>query len=410
MSDDTIRPNMFGGYQMMPKAMPTGAGRINPMRVAGVSETRGRFFNPMGKLNSEMGINSEDMLNQVGLQPRGYPTDINSSIFNSDEFVERHGLDRSKWAEPNGLEVGVDSFGELMASLDEPASAHKALLYNRQQLREGNEEHNRKLLSDSEYFNRKLILNSGNADFDGNELNDTPPEPERLEPRFIFEPHTILSQSIENITVKLRLPYPKCVFIQQQAIVGYDQAAMNDFTDEVRAIELSPTKILFVCTYHGQYILVQVNQFRNKDDDSKVFYKAFLAQGPDKVLGSGEPENRYKDEIFAYVAPIYAFLEGLAVGMYSLKREGARDVSDKTPSPAKEGITYKVLRLVPDRPSQEYISKGGTHASPREHERRAYTRMSANGKVQHIPATTVNKGKTPGGLVIKDYNIKDPKK
>ncbi|MNL05275.1 hypothetical protein D3C87_1258620 [compost metagenome] len=66
--------------------------------------------------------------------------------------------------------------------------------------------------------------------------------------------------------------------------------------------------------------------------------------------------------------------------------------------------------MVPDRESQEYISKGGTHASPREHERRAYTRMGANGKVQHIPATTVNKGKTPGGLVIKDYNIKDPKK
>jgi hypothetical protein len=403
MSDKLIRPDVIGGYQMMPKSASDGAGRINPMRASGESEVR----STISRMNHARLLDS-NQLQQV-LAPRGHITDIDSSIFGPEHFAERHGYSPDTFAPPNGQEVGVGSFGELLASF-ESTSAEKAMLYNRQQLREGNEEHSRKLLSDSEYFNRKLALTGGNADFDGNELNDTPPEPERLVPRFIFEPNTILSQAIENITVKLRLPYTKCSFIQQQSVAGYAEVAMNDMTDEINAIELSATKILFMCILRGRDYMVQVNQFRNKDDDTKVFYKAFLAQGPDVLLPPESPEHRFKDEVFAYIAPIYAFLEGLAVGVYSLKREGARDISDRTPAPAKDGIMYKVLRMIPDRPAQEYIPKGGTHASPREHERRAYTRMGRNGKVQHIPATTVNKGKTPGGLVIKDYNIKDPKK
>jgi hypothetical protein len=402
MSENIIRSEMIGGYQMTPKAAPTGGGRINPMRSYGESETRGSLFSPMGKLNSEMGINSEDTLNPTGMQPQGY-----HSVFNADQFIERHGLDASKWAAPNGHEVGVNSFGEIEARVNangyyafdpETVSAARAVIEQRGSLHE------------AEYFNRKLALSGYNADFDGNALSGPVEEPERRIPRFIFEPDTILYQEIDKVTVKLRLPYPQCVFIQQPALVGYDVAAMNDITDEIKAIELSATKILFSCIYKGRDFLVQVNQFRNKDDDDKVFYKTFLAQGPDKLLDRDASEWQYKDQIFAFIAPIYAFLEGLAVGVYSLKREGARDISDKTPPKAKEGITFKVLRMIPDQPSQEYIPKGGTHASPREHERRAYTRIGSNGKVQHIPATTVNKGKTPGGLVIKDYNIKDPKK
>ena len=413
----------YGDYSTTPKAEHMGTRALNPFNVperatpirsAGESETRHggvTYRNALGEL-----IKSEQ-LEQV-LMPRGSISDVNSNIFgvpsitrmNHGRLLEQYvastlGPDQQAMIKPN-----EDGSYEVIKVGDEPTSAQKALLYNRQQLREGNEEHSRKLLSDSEYFNRKLMLNAGNADFDGNALNIPEPAPERLLPRFIFEPNTILHQDIEKVTCKVRLPYPKCIFIQQPPLADYAEVVMNDFTDEVLSIELSPTKFLFACTNHGRHILVQVNQFRNKDDDSKVFYKAFLAQGPDMLLARDEPEHQYKDQIFAYIAPIFAFLEGLAVGMYSLKREGVREVSDKMPPAAKEGITFKVLRMVPDRDSQEYIPKGGTHASPREHERRAYTRMGANGKVQHIPATTVNKGKTPGGLVIKDYNIKDPKK
>lgn len=264
-------------------------------------------------------------------------------------------------------------------------------------------------LNNAEYFNRKLVLTGNNADFDGNELNDSAPaEPERKVPRFIFEPDTILYQEIEKVNVRLRLPYKVCMFVQEM----WTRSALetpNPDTFNVYAMELSDTKFFFMFDLHGIPFSVQVNQFRSKTAEGQMQYKAWLAEGPDKRLDEGDEKNKLADTAFRSVAPIIAFLEGLSEGMYTLEREGVQVPPSQVPPPAKEGIEFKVRSLRPNQPAKVSVPLGGTHASPREHHRRGYWRRSASGKKVWIGPVVVNKGKTKG-KVIKDYQIVDPTK
>lgn len=264
-------------------------------------------------------------------------------------------------------------------------------------------------LKNAEYFNRKLMLSGHNADFDGNELNGPEPtEPERKVPRFIFEPDTILYQEIEKVNVRLRLPYKECMFVQEM----WTRSALetpNPDTFNVFAMELSDTKFFFMFDLHGIPFSVQVNQFRSKLSTEQVQYKAWLAEGPDKRLDAKDEKHKLADTAFRSVAPIIAFLEGMSQGVYTLEREGVQVPPSQVPPEAKEGVEYKVRSLRPNQPARVSVPLGGTHASPREHERKGHWRRNCHGVKKWIAGLTVNKGKTKG-KVIKDYKIVDPTK
>lgn len=264
-------------------------------------------------------------------------------------------------------------------------------------------------LHEAEYFNRKLRLSGYNADFDGNELNGPEPtEPERKVPRFIFEPDTILYQEIEKVNVRLRLPYKECMFVQEM----WTRSALetpNPDTFNVFAIELSDTKFFFMFDLHGIPFSVQVNQFRSKLSTEQVQYKAWLAEGPDKRLDAKDEKHKLADTAFRSVAPIIAFLEGMSQGIYTLEREGVQVPPSQVAPEAKEGVEYKVRSLRPNQPVRVSVPLGGTHASPREHERQGHWRRNCHGVKKWITGLTVNKGKTKG-KVIKDYKIMDPTK
>ena len=290
-------------------------------------------------------------------------------------------------------------------------------------------------LKNAEYFNRKsligklepdLLLTAGNADFDGNALSGPPPEPERNIPRFIFEHNTILYRDLADLTVKVRLPYKECLFVQQLYADLPEPTAPKTMqehwiaennpkpqwpnTYEIYALELSETKIFFVFDLYGEKISVQVNRFRSKANPEHCEYRAYLVEGPDKQLPADhEHQANFKDPAFRTVAPVLAFLEGMSQGVYTLEREGVQVPPSMVPPPAKEGIEFKVRSLIPNQPVKESVCLGGTHASPREHHRRGYWRRSASGKKVWIGPVVVNKGKTEG-KIIKDYQIVDPTK
>lgn len=74
---------------------------------------------------------------------------------------------------------------------------------------------------------------------------------------------------------------------------------------------------------------------------------------------------------------------------------------------AKHKSFYEIHRIVVDPNKVTTVSeyKGGTHASPRWHERRGYWRhMKKSGKVVWVQACEV--GKKSNGMVYKDYEIK----
>lgn len=75
---------------------------------------------------------------------------------------------------------------------------------------------------------------------------------------------------------------------------------------------------------------------------------------------------------------------------------------------AKHKSFYEIHRLVIDPAAPVVVTseyKGGTHASPRWHERRGYWRtMKKTGKVVWVRACEV--GKKSDGMVYKDYEIK----
>jgi hypothetical protein len=56
--------------------------------------------------------------------------------------------------------------------------------------------------------------------------------------------------------------------------------------------------------------------------------------------------------------------------------------------------------------SEEMVSQGGTHASPKPHDRRGHQRRYKNGKVVYIRPTTINRHKIPTeGFIHHDYRV-----
>lgn len=74
------------------------------------------------------------------------------------------------------------------------------------------------------------------------------------------------------------------------------------------------------------------------------------------------------------------------------------------PTSVNEDDVYWVRYLTIAEQERQKVHKGGTHASPREHERRGHWRRNCNGIPRWIPSRVVNKG--VGGKFTKDYTVR----
>lgn len=66
-------------------------------------------------------------------------------------------------------------------------------------------------------------------------------------------------------------------------------------------------------------------------------------------------------------------------------------------------FSWNTVKIEPPKPKQEH--KGGTHATPRLHDRRGHMRRLANGKTCWVRACKV--GDASKGVVFKDYEVRN---
>src|SRR5690606_19025995 len=153
-------------------------------------------------------------------------------------------------------------------------------------------------LNDSEYFNRKLELTRQS-------------DPTQTLIQFVFDTGVYTKVPLNKVTREVRLPYKDCKFV------------FKDAETEVIAKELSPKQFFFWMTFYSQPVMVQVNQFANKDK-GKIFYKTFMAEGPGKVLDANNPVQQYKPQAEALIDQIFGFLDACARGAYSVEHKIGR--------------------------------------------------------------------------------------
>lgn len=71
---------------------------------------------------------------------------------------------------------------------------------------------------------------------------------------------------------------------------------------------------------------------------------------------------------------------------------------------------WKTVELKTNPLPKEYVPLGGTHASPKPHDRRGHQRRYKNGKVVYVKSTTINKHKIEtDGFIQHDYKIQTSK-
>lgn len=251
-----------------------------------------------------------------------------------------------------------------------------------------------------------LTLTAPNADFDGGlwaDLTDNPdgsndnrrpvdvipgfPIDELVNlPRFIMNdpaPFAFVNEPQYKPT-NLRLPYPKILFelgpeearhlvvVTQSGEGGFDFRTEYLHTDKETPFEIGAMSHVDL-GYNGSDIL-GVNQMVYQTDPAVAMWTLMAIVG---------------------------FITEFSVGNTIIGTQ-ARDLNRVIPAP---GTTrkYRIVRLVMGVTKVCKPWQGGTHASPREHERMGHWRR-VKGEPRWFPAVTVNKGVI--GRVMKEYHVR----
>lgn len=288
-------------------------------------------------------------------------------------------------------------------------------------------------LSDSEYYNRKLMLETDTqpvapppifrrhyAPMEGltRELFDYfyslapkhPPEFAMEDFRaicaaetFVFGDAANYTYDLDNYDTSMELPYPECAF---------------EFEDRnKKAILYVKQHRVKNAMYNNGAPVIMCKLFFKESDGAPWEFRNFLYRiqmsggvilarmmiDMDKPRHADMPSTerrRWVGLFDRYSTALLALLHGLANKKVVIVRpSGNLHVAgdEKT----EDGTSVVWMSGVIKRTTEHL---GGTHASPREHERMAHDRTLASGKTIRIPALTINKGVK--GKISKTYRIK----
>lgn len=278
-------------------------------------------------------------------------------------------------------------------------------------------------LSETEYFNRKQnfdatgrgrinpFLTGANADFDGNEL-------ERWD----------ITDNADGSNYNFRPPKPptKIPGFPMEELVNLPRFIMEDcapfaFVNEAqykpKSLHIPYPKMLFELGPHDNRHMVVVTQ-RDKDGfDFTTEYLHLDKETPFEIGAMGHVALSHGDtlEIHQYHRPgcstdpavaewtlmaIIGFIAEYGVGNTIIGTQ-ARDPNRVIPA-AGTTRKYRIVRIVMGVTKICKPWQGGTHASPREHERIGHWRR-VKGEPRWFPAVTVNKGVI--GRVMKAYHV-----
>jgi hypothetical protein len=111
--------------------------------------------------------------------------------------------------------------------------------------------------------------------------------------------------------------------------------------------------------------------------------------------------NENFSSISSLAAPVHHMCCSISNSTLSERLSTNKPVTFRAAKWAKRGWTYRILDVKPRSSSQE--SQGGTHASPRWHQRRGHWRHMKSGK--HVWVSQCEVGDKARGGVIKDYRV-----
>ncbi len=180
-----------------------------------------------------------------------------------------------------------------------------------------------------------------------------------------------------------RLPFEKC------AIVGRDSKGDKFLVWAAQGDE--STILLFACAMMpGHWTRTPV-------------FAVVMAEGGCHIGDVEGEEEITKDQAAPIVGVLAEFLKGANPTGYRATAKASSITNKRRAAKGKAPLIYDWHTVViePVKPSGECL--GGTHASPRQHERRGHWRTCANGKRVWVRHCTV--GDASRGTIFKDYKI-----
>lgn len=307
-------------------------------------------------------------------------------------------------------------------------------------------------LKEVEYHNRKLQLIGANADFDGNMLDGYVSVPKhliggagRLNPviRAIDQGNLIKPNQVEHVLIRgsgslfdkdltdeadgtnlnrrpLMTPLPG---FPMDELVNLPRFIMEDmepfaFVNEPeyvpKSLQLPYPKILFELGPEDNRLMIVVRQFGPRDKSVAFEYLHTDRETPFLIGALGiamlrvdgtmdinfEPYSTDPETARRCIHAIVGFIAEFSVGNTIIGTQ-ARDPNRVIP-PAGTTRKYRIVRIVMGVTKVTKPWQGGTHASPREHERMGHWRR-IKGVPRWFPSVTVNKGVI--GKVMKAYHV-----
>ncbi|MNP89128.1 hypothetical protein D3C85_15290 [compost metagenome] len=182
----------------------------------------------------------------------------------------------------------------------------------------------------------------------------------------------------EHVPETMNIPYPKILFE-----LGEGDERNLVVVERVTHMEVLIHLIMEVDTHHP-FMTGGVVRVRHNGNDQPLDIQS-------------EPfEDGYtRDESIDLAKFIIGFIAEFQVGNTIITTPGKVNRSD-APT-ARTGRKFRIVRMVMGVKTIRKPWQGGTHASPREHQRIGHWRTLRNGKRQWFPETTVNKG-VPGKI------------
>lgn len=221
--------------------------------------------------------------------------------------------------------------------------------------------------------------------------------------RFVFGDNANYKFDQNAMTTPLEMPFPNCVFEFDnkgaKALVRVKQhRVQNKMHNNGKPVLL--VTMFYKVNEESQWVYRNIIQRVQHDSTGKLQVMYVDPKGVLDALGKDEYKE-VKAQFKKYLSAILALLHGLENKKIVIVRPSG-NLHTAGEMKTEDGVSVVWMSGVIKRPTEHL---GGTHASPREHERAGHWRTLQSGKRIRIKALTVNKGTK--GKIEKTYRINE---
>ena len=205
----------------------------------------------------------------------------------------------------------------------------------------------------------------------------------------------------DGLIENLPMPFDRMACVLPVKIQKSDELKMMMVT-ALRVIHTDKPSELLFCTWGN-----------DKEPSTTVHYQndifgKFSLEISEELNQKFKKENRDSVDVHKNLVSIMIWMIIATTQQFSTNRNAYKCTANpKNPSRAKRGkrplFEWETVTIKPQQPRQ---SLGGTHASPKPHDRRGHQRRYKSGKVVYVRPHTINKHKIPTeGFIHHDYKV-----